>query len=157
MRVVVALGGNALQKRGEAMTVENQRENVRTACRALSPVAMEHELVISHGNGPQVGLLSLQASSYDEASTYPFDVLGARRVTAGAFADNAASGNGGIGYCFQATLHAGEYHFPLIDAENSTLGGPTFTLLNPPGGVCQFGGSCTTAFLAQTPGWNNSG
>ncbi len=78
MRVVVALGGNALQKRGDAMTVENQRENVRTACRALSPVAMEHELVISHGNGPQVGLLSLQASSYDEASTYPFDVLGAQ-------------------------------------------------------------------------------
>jgi carbamate kinase len=58
--------------------VENQRENVRVACRALSPVAMEHELVISHGNGPQVGLLSLQASSYDEASTYPFDVLGAQ-------------------------------------------------------------------------------
>lgn len=78
MRVVVALGGNALQKRGEPMTVENQRENVRTACRALSPVAMEHELVVSHGNGPQVGLLSLQASSYDEASTYPFDVLGAQ-------------------------------------------------------------------------------
>ncbi len=78
MRVVVALGGNALQKRGEPMTVENQRDNVRTACRALSPVAMEHELVISHGNGPQVGLLSLQASSYDEESSYPFDVLGAQ-------------------------------------------------------------------------------
>lgn len=78
MRVVVALGGNALQKRGEPMTVENQRENVRIACRALSPVAMEHELVISHGNGPQVGLLSLQASSYDEESIYPFDVLGAQ-------------------------------------------------------------------------------
>ena len=78
MRVVVALGGNALQKRGEPMTVESQRENVRTACIALSPVAMEHELVISHGNGPQVGLLSLQASSYDEVSEYPFDVLGAQ-------------------------------------------------------------------------------
>lgn len=78
MRVVVALGGNALQKRGEEMTVENQRENVRTACRALSPVAMDNELVISHGNGPQVGLLALQASSYDEASSYPFDVLGAQ-------------------------------------------------------------------------------
>jgi carbamate kinase len=78
MRVVVALGGNALQKRGEPMTVENQRDNVRVACRALSPVAMEHELVISHGNGPQVGLLSLQASSYDEVSEYPFDVLGAQ-------------------------------------------------------------------------------
>jgi carbamate kinase len=78
MRVVVALGGNALQKRGEAMTVENQRENVRIACEALAPVAMEHELVISHGNGPQVGLLSLQASSYNEESQYPFDVLGAQ-------------------------------------------------------------------------------
>lgn len=78
MRVVVALGGNALQKRGEPMTVDNQRRNVQVACRALSPVAMEHELVISHGNGPQVGLLSLQASAYDEASEYPFDVLGAQ-------------------------------------------------------------------------------
>ena len=78
MRVVVALGGNALQKRGEPMTVENQRANVRIACEALAPVAVEHELVISHGNGPQVGLLSLQASAYDEESTYPFDVLGAQ-------------------------------------------------------------------------------
>ena len=78
MRVVVALGGNALQKRGEPMTVENQRANVRVACEALAPVALEHELVISHGNGPQVGLLSLQASAYDEESTYPFDVLGAQ-------------------------------------------------------------------------------
>ena len=78
MRIVVALGGNALQKRGEPMTVESQRENVKTACVALSPVAVDNELVISHGNGPQVGLLSLQASSYDDVSTYPFDVLGAQ-------------------------------------------------------------------------------
>ncbi len=78
MRVVVALGGNALQKRGEPMTVENQRHNVRVACEALAPVALDHELVISHGNGPQVGLLALQASAYDEDSTYPFDVLGAQ-------------------------------------------------------------------------------
>jgi carbamate kinase len=60
------------------MTVENQRENVRLACQALAPVALEHELVISHGNGPQVGLLSLQASAYNEESQYPFDVLGAQ-------------------------------------------------------------------------------
>jgi carbamate kinase len=78
VRVVVALGGNALQRRGEPMTVESQRANVRVACEALAPVALEHELVISHGNGPQVGLLSLQASAYDEESTYPFDVLGAQ-------------------------------------------------------------------------------
>jgi carbamate kinase len=78
MRIVVALGGNALQRRGEPMTMDRQRANVATACRSLAPVAEEHELVISHGNGPQVGLLALQASSYDEASAYPFDVLGAQ-------------------------------------------------------------------------------
>ncbi|MGZ4598916.1 MAG: carbamate kinase [Oryzihumus sp.] len=78
MRVVVALGGNALLQPGEPLTAENQRANARVACRGLAPVALEHELVISHGNGPQVGLLSLQASAYDEASTYPFDVLGAQ-------------------------------------------------------------------------------
>jgi carbamate kinase len=78
MRVVVALGGNALQRRGEPMTVEAQRANVRLACEALAPVALEHELVISHGNGPQVGLLALQAAAYGEQESYPFDVLGAQ-------------------------------------------------------------------------------
>jgi len=78
MRVVVALGGNALARRGEPMTVATQRANVRVACRALAPIALEHELVISHGNGPQVGLLALQAAAFDEESSYPFDVLGAQ-------------------------------------------------------------------------------
>jgi carbamate kinase len=78
MRVVVALGGNALQRRGEPMTVESQRLNVRIACEALAPVALEHELVISHGNGPQVGLLALQAAAYGDTEAYPFDVLGAQ-------------------------------------------------------------------------------
>ena len=61
MRIVVALGGNALLRRGEPMTAENQRENVRIAAEALAPIAQEHQLVITHGNGPQVGLLALQA------------------------------------------------------------------------------------------------
>ncbi len=78
MRVVVALGGNALMERGAPMTVQNQRANVATACAALAPIAMEHQLVISHGNGPQVGLLALQAAAYDDTSAYPFDVLGAQ-------------------------------------------------------------------------------
>jgi carbamate kinase len=78
MRIVVALGGNALLRRGEPMTMDRQRANVAAACRSLAPVAQEHELVISHGNGPQVGLLALQASAYDQASAYPFDVLGAQ-------------------------------------------------------------------------------
>jgi carbamate kinase len=78
MRVVVALGGNALLRRGQELTAENQRENARAACSALAPVALEHELVISHGNGPQVGLLALQGSAYKEVETYPLDVLGAQ-------------------------------------------------------------------------------
>jgi carbamate kinase len=75
--VVVALGGNALLRRGEPMTIENQRHNIRVAARALAPVALEHRLVIGHGNGPQVGLLALQAAAFGSAGPYPLDVLGA--------------------------------------------------------------------------------
>ena len=78
MRVVVALGGNALLRRGQELSAENQRENARAACAALAPLALEHELVISHGNGPQVGLLALQGSAYTAVDTYPLDVLGAQ-------------------------------------------------------------------------------
>jgi carbamate kinase len=78
MRVVVALGGNALLRRGQELSAENQRANARAACQALAPVAMEHELVVSHGNGPQVGLLALQGSAYTAVDTYPLDVLGAQ-------------------------------------------------------------------------------
>jgi len=78
VRVVVALGGNALLRRGEPLTAENQRANARVACKSLAPVALEHELVISHGNGPQVGLLALQGSAYTEVDTYPLDMLGAQ-------------------------------------------------------------------------------
>jgi carbamate kinase len=78
MRVVVALGGNALLRRGEPLTAENQRANARIACKGLAPLALEHELVISHGNGPQVGLLALQGSAYTEVDPYPLDMLGAQ-------------------------------------------------------------------------------
>jgi carbamate kinase len=78
MRVVAALGGNALLRRGEPLTAENQRVNARVACKALAPVALEHELVVSHGNGPQVGLLALQGSAYREVEPYPLDLLGAQ-------------------------------------------------------------------------------
>jgi carbamate kinase len=78
MRVVVALGGNALLKRGEPMTADRQRGNVRLAAPALAAIASRHELVLSHGNGPQVGLLALQAASYTDVEPYPLDVLGAQ-------------------------------------------------------------------------------
>ncbi|MET1037212.1 MAG: carbamate kinase [Aeromicrobium sp.] len=78
MLVVVALGGNAILRRGEPMTVASQRVSIGAACAPLAAIAAEHDLVVSHGNGPQVGLLALQAAAYDDVSGYPFDVLGAQ-------------------------------------------------------------------------------
>lgn len=77
MLVVVALGGNALLRRGEPLTAENQHRNVRIAAEALAPIALEHDLVISHGNGPQVGLLALQGAAYKPDEAYPLDILDA--------------------------------------------------------------------------------
>jgi carbamate kinase len=78
VRTLVALGGNALLKRGEPMTAEVQRANVRTAVRSLAPLAERHQLVLSHGNGPQVGLLALQSAAYTAVDPYPLDLLGAQ-------------------------------------------------------------------------------
>ncbi len=77
MRIVVALGGNALLRRGEPMTADNQRANIRIATEQIARIHPGNQLVIAHGNGPQVGLLSLQAAAYTSVSPYPLDVLGA--------------------------------------------------------------------------------
>ncbi len=74
-RVVIALGGNALLKRGEEMTADNQRKNARIAAEALAPLCEAHETVITHGNGPQVGMLALQEITYADVEEYPLDVL----------------------------------------------------------------------------------
>ncbi len=78
MLVVIALGGNALLERGQPMTEQQQRVNVKRAARALAEVAREHTIVITHGNGPQVGLLALQSAAYSEVEPYPLDALGAQ-------------------------------------------------------------------------------
>jgi carbamate kinase len=78
MRILVALGGNALLRRGEPMTAEAQRANVRIASEALAAIHPGNELVITHGNGPQVGLLALQGAAYKPDEVYPLDVLGAQ-------------------------------------------------------------------------------
>ena len=78
MLVVTALGGNALLRREEPKTADTLRVNVRLAAKALAPIAAEHELVVGHGNGPQVGLLALQAAAYARVETYPLDALGAQ-------------------------------------------------------------------------------
>jgi carbamate kinase len=77
VRIVAALGGNALLRRGEPLEADVQRRNVATAVAALAPVARAHELVVTHGNGPQVGLLALQAAADRTVRPYPLDVLGA--------------------------------------------------------------------------------
>ena len=122
MRVVIALGGNALLKRGEPMTAEKQRGNIRSAAPALAAVASKHELVLSHGNGPQVGLLALQAAAYAEVEPYPLDVLGAQS-------------EGMIGYVLEQEL--GNKAYPLrrpwppsspwseVDPADPAFGNPT--------------------------------
>lgn len=78
MRIVAALGGNALLKRGEPMTEKMQRLNIGNAAASLTALAQAgHSLVITHGNGPQIGLLALQAATGPQDSAYPLDILGA--------------------------------------------------------------------------------
>jgi len=77
MRIVVALGGNALLRLGEPADAQAQRRNVTIAVDALAELARSHEVVVTHGNGPQVGLLALQGDAYSQVAPYPLDVLGA--------------------------------------------------------------------------------
>jgi carbamate kinase len=78
MLIVIALGGNALLERGDPLTAENQRSSVTTAARAIAEVVNAgHRVVITHGNGPQVGLLALQNYAYKPDEAYPLDLLGA--------------------------------------------------------------------------------
>ena len=91
MRIVVALGGNALLRRGQVMSYENQRDNVEVASAHLAPLVENHELVICHGNGPQVGLLALEGAAYEDVPAYPLQVLGAET-------------QGMIGYLIERTM-----------------------------------------------------
>ncbi len=77
MRIVIALGGNAMLQRGQPLEAAIQRENIRKAAEVIARVAKDHEVILTHGNGPQVGLLALQNAAYDKVSPYPLDVLGA--------------------------------------------------------------------------------
>ena len=77
MKILVALGGNALLKRGEPLTATNQRANINIAAERISRITDENQVVIAHGNGPQVGLLALQSAAYTDVEPYPLDVLGA--------------------------------------------------------------------------------
>ena len=103
MRIVVALGGNALLRRGEAPEAPALRDNVGRAADAIAEIATGNELVVTHGNGPQIGLLALQAEAYDAISPYPLDILG-------------AVGEGMIGYLIDRELRS-----RLADRDIATL------------------------------------
>ena len=68
MRIVIALGGNALLQRGQPMTADNQRANIRAAAERIADVTPGNEIVVAHGNGPQVGLLALQSAAYHDVA-----------------------------------------------------------------------------------------
>jgi carbamate kinase len=142
MRVVVALGGNALLRRGQILTDETQRENVGIACDELAPIALDHELVISHGNGPHVGLLALQAEAYEDVPPAPLDVLGAQT-------------QGMIGYIVEQELgNRLPFEMPLatlltmieVDPED-----PAFT--NPTKPIGPVYGADVAAALESEKGW----
>lgn len=78
MKLVVALGGNALLRRGQSLSAQNLLENIQAVAAQLARVALHHDLVVTHGNGPQIGLLALQNSAYAAVAPYPLDVLGAQ-------------------------------------------------------------------------------
>jgi carbamate kinase len=121
VRIVIALGGNALLRRSDPMTTEVQRKNIEIAARAIAPLANEHSIVVVHGNGPQVGLLSLQAEAYTAAEPYPLDVLD-------------AGTQGMIGYLIQQELRSllplecqvtTLLTMILVDPDDPAFGSPT--------------------------------
>lgn len=91
MKVVIAVGGNALLKKGESLDAKNLKKNCEIAAKSIAKIALTHQVVIVHGNGPQVGLLSLQADAYKQVKPYPFDFLD-------------AESQGMIGYSLQQAL-----------------------------------------------------
>lgn len=78
MRIVIALGGNAILQRGQPMECHIQRENIAKAAAAIARIAKDHQVILTHGNGPQVGLLSLMNDAYKKVAPYPLDALGAQ-------------------------------------------------------------------------------
>jgi len=141
MRVVIALGGNALLRRGEPMDIELQRSNLKRAAVAIAEIAEHHQVVITHGNGPQVGLLALQNEAYQDSPSAPLDVLDAET-------------EGMVGYLLEQELG---HHLPsgrlatlltqvVVDPEDPAFRRPT----KPIGPVYD---EATARQLADARGW----
>lgn len=142
MRVVVALGGNALLRRGQRPDAATQRANVATAVAAIAEVARDHQVVVTHGNGPQVGLLALQSAALAGAPPYPLDVLD-------------AESEGMIGYLLEQQLINALAGRPVatlltqvaVDADDPAFGNPT----KPIGPIYD---RATAERLAAERGWS---
>jgi carbamate kinase len=142
MRQVIALGGNALLKRGELLSAENQRRNMKNAAAALANICAEHENVIVHGNGPQIGLLALEAAAYTAVPPYPFDILG-------------AESQGMVGYIIAQELRNALPHCDIAALLTQTCVDPNDPAFNNPtkpiGPVYD---AIMIAELRQKNGWN---
>ncbi|WP_309648297.1 carbamate kinase [Nocardioides sp.] len=109
MRLVVALGGNALLRRGEKPDAAIQQEHVAEASPALARIARDHQLVLVHGNGPQVGMLALESAA-DTTLTRPYP-----------FSDLVAETQGVIGYWLQQGLANAGLATPVVTLVTQTL------------------------------------
>ena len=120
MRVIVALGGNALLRRGQRADADTQRANIASAVGAIAQLARDHQLVVTHGNGPQVGLLALQSEALGDITPYPLDLLD-------------AESEGMIGYLLEQQLTGAVGERPVatlltmvaVDAEDPAFANPT--------------------------------
>lgn len=143
MRLVIALGGNALLQRGEPMFYENQRKNVHAACQQLVTAYAGNELIITHGNGPQVGLIALQNEAYEKVPSYPLDVIGAESM-------------GMIGYMLQqeliSRLPANASVINLLTQTKVDPNDPAFKHPTKPIGPVY--SKETAQALSQTQGWS---
>ncbi len=142
MRIVIALGGNALLRRGQPMDAELQRSNVLRAAKAVAPIARNHQVIVTHGNGPQVGLLALQAASYRGVKPYPFDVL-------------SAESEGMIGYLVEqafANELPGREIATLLTQVEVDLADPAFSKPTKPIGPIY--GQAEAASIVAKTGWS---
>lgn len=141
MRLVVAIGGNALLTRGEELSAENQRRNMAQSAHALAQIMRDHEVILVHGNGPQVGLLALESAAFKEAPLYPLDVLG-------------AESQGMIGYIIEQELRNVMPERRIVTLLTQTLvdaGDPAFAHPTKPIGPVY--AEAEARELASTRGW----
>ena len=108
MKIVIALGGNAMLQRGQPLEADIQRENIRKAAKVIAKISDDHQIILTHGNGPQVGLLALQNAAYDAVSPYPLDVLGAETA-------------GMIGYMLNMEIRNQRPKMPIVTMVTETL------------------------------------